>query len=226
MITGFKFNGKDFGEYGIMVNKCSPAQSSVQQYETIEIPGRAEKLKIFSNTRSNVQIIAECTIIEPGKIREIYSAFQGEGRFIHRDESDKYYRAAPEIITPQNIALYMNTMTITFDCNPFAYAVEDLVYQTNKKEFFINNLGSFYAQPVYRLNGTGTLTLEVNDDSDNKLIIPNIKDFCIVDAEKLLVHKDNVIMTSKGQIPFMAVGSNKVVTNADSIEIMMNTRWL
>ena len=222
-------NGVSSHEIDLYIDTPPMPPLQAPLFETITIAGRAEQLTFNQVSREDIQIDISAYMFDDTAYNPtaLYNYLANTQTLQTSKSADYVYRVSRLLnVVPSYRGHGKQFLQISFMCSPFRYSVSDTTYHTNKKEFFISNTGSFYAQPVYRLNGTGTLTLEVNDDSDNKLIIPNVKDFCIVDAEKLLVHKDNVIMTSKGQIPFMAVGSNKVVTNADSIEILMNTRWL
>lgn len=225
-MTGYSFNGTDFEEVGLLVTKCSPPPCSQEEYDEITIPGRFDTLRVEKKTRKRIQIIAECTVIEPDKLRDIYALFQGKGTFIHRDEQDKFYYAVPQIITPSNVILYMNTMTLTFDCSPYAYAADNEPVELTVSPSVVTNTGGIFCQPVYKLYGTGELTLTVNEDTDNTLTIPDVDGYVVADAEKLICHKDGTFMRCSGKIPFLGVGDNSIETNATKIEIIKNERWL
>lgn len=225
-MTGYSFNGTDFEEVGLLVTKCSPPPCSQEEYDEITIPGRFDTLRVEKKTRKRIQIIAECTVIEPDKLRDIYALFQGKGTFIHRDEQDKFYYAVPQIITPSNVILYMNTMTLTFDCSPYAYAADNEPVELTVSPSVVTNTGGIFCQPVYKLYGTGELTLTVNEDTDNTLTITDVDGYVVADAEKLICHKDGTFMRCSGKIPFLGVGDNSIETNATKIEIIKNERWL
>lgn len=224
--TGYSFNGTDFGTLGLIVTKCSPPPCSQEDYEEITIPGRFDTLRVVKKTRQRIQIAAECTVTEPDCLRDVYALFQGKGTFIHRDESDKFYYAVPQIITPSNVILYMNTMTITFDCSPYAYSTDNEAVELTQFPATLTNSGGMFCQPVYKLYGTGDLTLTVNEDTVNKLTIPNVDGYVTADAEKLICHKDGTFVRCSGKIPFLNTGDNYIETNATKIEIIKNERWL
>lgn len=225
-MTGYSFNGTDFGEVGLIVTKCSPPPCSQEEYDEITIPGRFDTLRVEKKTRKRIQIIAECTVVEPDRLRDIYALFQGKGTFIQRDEPDKFYYAVPQIITPSNVILYMNTMTLTFDCSPYAYAADNEAIEITAASATINNAGGVYSQPVWKLYGTGELTLTVNEDNDNALVITDVDGYVIADAEKLICHKAGTFKRCSGKIPFLNVGDNYIQTNATKIEVTKNERWL
>lgn len=224
-MSKFIFNDISSDELGLIVTKTPVPPCQQELRDTIYIPG-GNTIQAYNKIRQNTSIIIDTTVVEPFRLRDIYSKYQGAGKLILSNEPDKYYRAVCNPMSPKNIAMYMNNITFEFECEPFAYAVSNEPVEYTSQEVKLTNNGSYYSQPVYKLYGEGDLTLVVNNDTQNMLIVYGVDEFAVIDTEKLLVHKDGKFLKSKGKLPFLNIGDNIIQTNASKIEITKNERWL
>lgn len=225
IMSTFTFNGVSSDTLGLIVTKTPVPPCQQEMYETIYIPG-GNTVHNLKKYRQNVSILIETTVIEPDRLRDIYSTFQGTGKLILSNEPDKYYKAVCRPLSPQNIALYMNSIAFEFECEPFAYSVNNEPVEYTSHEIWLTNSGTYYCQPIYKLYGNGNLTLVVNNDINNTFTVYDVDEYVTVDAEKLLVHKNGTFLKSKGKLPFLNIGDNRIQTNAIKIEITKNERWI
>lgn len=226
-MSKFIYNGIDSDELGLLINSITPPPCSQEEYENIQIPGRPESLRVNKKTRQNISITVNATIIEPHKLRTIYYSLQGQGKLISSKEPDKFYYASPQIITPENIVLEYHTMSIAFDCLPFAYLLDNVPVTLTSSESTIDISGNVYCQPVYKIYGNGDITLRVNNTPE-PLRLRDVSEYVIVDSTALMCHKDGIVVWNSGKLPFMAPGTNivKWSGNASKIEIVKNERWI
>ena len=232
-MTELIYNGVKLTTLGVIVNAVSPPPCSQAEYEMITIPGREERLRSMKKTRPNIPITAELTITEPNRLRELYAVLQGYGKLILPSEPDKYYNAVPQVITPQNIVMYMHKMTVGFECEPFAYAVDneiiipELIGAVGGKACTVDVSGTYYSQPIYTILGNGDITLQVNQ-TDKPLIIYAVNGRVTVDCVSMMVHKDHKSVKNAGLLPFLNIGSNYLLLKGEvkGIEITKNERWL
>lgn len=222
------YSGVSSDTLGIMINQVIVPPSSVEEYEMIKIPGRPEPIRSNLKTRSPIMIEVEATIVEENKLRQIYSTFQGTGRLIISTESDKYYNASAQVITPDNIARYMNKITLGFECQPFAYAVNNdpVELEISGSAASIEIGGGYYCQPIYRITGSGDITLSVNRASP--LTLYNVDGYVTVDTTTMMCHKNGVHVKSSGKLPFLSPGTNMLSwsSNVTKMEVTKNERWL
>ena len=216
-------------DVGIMINRVVVPPSSVEDYQMISIPGRLEPLRSDLKTRQPIMITAEATIVEDNMLRQIYSTFQGVGQLIISTEPDKYYNASAQVITPDNIVRYMNKITLGFECQPFAYAVNNdpvTVAAEGLNAASIEIGGSYYCQPIYQITGSGDITLSVNGASP--LTLYDVDGSVTVDATLMMCHKNGVNVKSSGKLPFMSPGTNYMSwsSNVTKMEVTKNERWL
>ena len=223
------YSGVSSDTLGIMVNQIIVPPSSVEEYEMIKIPGRPEPLRSNLKTRPPIQIEVEATIVEDNVLRQIYSTFQGTGKLIRSTEPDKYYNASAQVITPENIARYMHKITLGFECMPFAYAVSNdpVELEISGSAATIDVGGGYYCQPIYKIYGSGDITLTVNG-TGNPLKLYEVDEYVTVDTAVLICHKNGAHVKNSGKLPFLSPGTNMLSwsSNATAVEVIKNERWL
>lgn len=215
-------------DIGIMINRVVVPPSSQEDYQMISVPGRLEPLRSNLKTRPPIMITAEATIVD-NTLRQIYSTFQGVGQLIISTEPDKYYNASAQVITPDNIVRYMNKITLGFECQPFAYAVDNEPVDLENEGLNAASIeigGSYYCQPIYQITGSGDITLRVNGASP--LTLYNVDGYVTVDTALMMCHKNGVNVVSSGKLPFMSPGTNMISwsSNVTKMEVTKNERWL
>lgn len=216
-------------DIGIMINRVVVPPSSQEDYQMISIPGRQEPLRSDLKTRQPIMITAEATIVEDNMLRQIYSTFQGVGQLIISTEPDKYYNASAQVITPDNIVRYMNKITLGFECQPFAYAVDNEPIDLKNEGLNTASIeigGSYYCQPIYQITGSGNITLSVN--SASLFTLYNVDGYVTVDTALMMCHKNGLHIKSSGKLPFMSPGTNYLSwsSNVTKMEVTKNERWL
>ena len=216
-------------DIGIMINRVVVPPSSVEDYQMIAIPGRQEPLRSDLKTRQPIMITAEATIVEDNMLRQIYSTFQGVGQLIISTEPDKYYNASAQVITPDNIVRYMNKITLGFECQPFAYAVSNdpVELEISGSAATIDVGGGYYCQPIYKIYGSGDITLTVNG-TGNPLKLYEVDEYVTVDTAVLICHKNGAHVKNSGKLPFLSPGTNMLSwsSNVTAVEVTKNERWL
>lgn len=219
------FNNITSESLGLIVTKTPVPPCQQQSYETVYVPD-GPTLYNDSKTRENVSILIECTVIEPGKLRQIYAAMQGAGNLILSNEPDVYYKAHCKSLTPTNIAQYMNAIVFEFDCEPYAYAVSNDPVNVTDNDTALEVGGSYFCQPVYKIYGSGDITLTVNR-TNKPLKLFSVDGYATVDSTLLMCHKDGTLVKNSGFLPFLEVGTNRIQWNGlvSKIEITKNERW-
>ena len=216
-------------DIGIMINRVVVPPYSQEDYQMIAIPGRPEPIRSNLKTRQPIMITAEATIVEDNMLRQIYSTFQGVGQLIISTEPDKYYNASAQVITPDNIVRYMNKITLGFECQPFAYAVNNgsvTVTAEGLNAASIEIGGSYYCQSIYQITGSGDITLSVNGASP--ITLYDVDGSVTVDTALMMCHKNGLHVKSSGKLPFMSPGMNYLSwsSNVTKMEVTKNERWL
>lgn len=148
----FKFNGIDSRNLGLIITETPFRPSWAESVDEITIPGRAEIIKNPSGTYDNQSLTINAVISDSSKINDIYSALSGEGKLILSTAPNEYINCRVEPLIPQGVALDMAELPITFDCYPFAYAVEPTVAEIGTSFTEVNNTSSVYSAPIIKIS--------------------------------------------------------------------------
>lgn len=221
-------NGVSSHTVGLYVDTPPMPSHVTQNYETIQIPGRDEGIIYKQTIREDEPVtinayLFDNTAYEP---QALYS-FLSAAKTLTTSKSDNYYRKVKrlESITPTYQGHGKQFLAITFICSPYKYLVDNDAVTLRGSDTLIENDCAEICEPVFTLKGSGTIQLTVNGET---LAIPNVSGYCTVDAEKLLVYKDNAIIAgTRGKIPKFNIGTNRVQTNASpGSAVVLNRRWI
>lgn len=148
----FKFNGIDSRNLGLIITETPFRPSWAESVDEITIPGRAEVIKNPNGTYDNQPLTISAVISDKSKINQIYSTLTGEGKLILSTAPNEYINCRVEPLIPQGVALDMAELPITFDCCPFAYAVEPTVAEIGTSFTEVNNTSSVYSAPIIKIS--------------------------------------------------------------------------
>lgn len=148
----FTFNGVDSRDLGLILPGTPFRPSWSEQVEEIIIPGRPEVIKNPNGIYDNQSLQINAIISDSSKIRQIYSVLTGEGRLILSTNTDEYINCRVETLIPMGVALDMAELPITFDCYPFAYAIEPTAVEIGTDYTSVNNTSSIYSAPIIKID--------------------------------------------------------------------------
>lgn len=236
------YNGKSFESLGLIIRKAIVPPNSAEKRRTISIP---DGPVIIENTkvRDPVSFQIECTVVEPGKLRDIYAMCQKEGILILPDEPDKYYYGILTVSTPKNIILYYNNITFTMTAEPYAYAVNnpEIICSLQDgaswyKYTNVSNAGTAECEPVYRVttpgggsfdiwiqvNGKKTFGCRINVDEEDTIRIDV--------QNKIILNSHDQIITHKAVEDFTKLvlppgDSTICISNCTQLKLVKNERW-
>lgn len=219
-------------DIGIWVDTPPMPPMAEQVYREINIPDREESLTVIDETYNDIPLAVKAYIFDNTyDITSVYSWLRGAKKLRFKD-SDYYYRVKQVKPPTINYQGHGKTMiTLNFVVSPFRYLKTDTVIESTTTTTTVQNNGTVYCQPQYKIYGSGTLTLKVDDDT-NKIKITGVDGYVTVDAERMLIYKDSsTFLSGEGVIPFLDVGSSSVIVTPQSsgdtftkVEITRNQR--
>jgi len=232
-ITGRDYiviNGVSSETVGLYIDTPPMPPMQPRNFQNVIIPNRPETLTMQDVTRSDIQIDINTYLFndeQSADPSEIYAFLDQAETLSTSKNADFEYRVRRLLsIIPAYQGHGKQLLTISFICSPYRYSTDNEASEITQLPSVVENSGSMFCQPIYKLYGNGELTLTVNEDDDNALVIPDVEGYVIVDAEKMICHKDGTFMRCSGLIPFLATGDNYIQTNATKIELTKNERWL
>jgi len=218
-------------DIGIWVDTPPMPPMAEQVYRELTIPDREENLTVADESYKDIQLAVKAYIFDNAyDMTTVYSWLRGAKKLRFKDD-DYYYRVKKVLPPTLNYSGHGKTMiTLNFVVSPFRYIKVDTTVVSTTSTTTVLNTGNVYCRPQYKIFGSGTITLKVDDDT-NKIVISNVDGYCIVDAERMLVYKDSTFLSTTGIIPFLDVGSSSVIVTPQSsgdtftkIEITRNQR--
>ena len=219
-------------DIGIWVDTPPMPPMAEQVYRELTIPDREENLTVADESYKDIPLAVKAYIFDNAyDMTTVYSWLRGAKKLRFKDD-DYYYRVKKVLPPTLNYSGHGKTMiTLNFVVSPFRYFVVDTTVVSTTSTTTVQNLGNVYCRPQYKIFGSGTLSLKVDDDN-NKIKITGVDGYVIVDAERMLIYKDSsTFLSGEGVIPFLDVGSSSVIVTPQSssdtftkIEITRNQR--
>lgn len=160
----FVFNGTDSRDLGLILPETPFRPSWAESVDEITIPGRPEVIKNPNGTYPNQSLTINAVISDSSKIQQIYSTLSGEGKLILSTAPSEYINCRVEPLIPQGVALDMAELPITFDCYPFAYAVEPTTTEIGTDITTVSNTSSVYSAPIITIKMAKTASTILKGD--------------------------------------------------------------
>lgn len=231
-MLSFTFRGKNsYTDFGIIIKKRPPVVLPERRIEHIEVLGRHGTLTIDDETYKQFQLQIECAFVNSNYMNKAHDIKKwlmgGYDKLIFSDESDKYYIA--QVANKVDIVKTINAFRefiIIFDCQPFAYAVDNNVIALTAPGSIFNP-GTVDSEPIITVYGSGDITLTINGEN---IYLYNVTDYITIDSVLMDAYKDTVLKNNDmlGEFPELTPGENSIswIGNVTKIEITPNWRWL
>lgn len=219
-------------EVGLYVDTPPLPPMALRKYSMFETEELGQSLTLGHDFFEDVTLNISCFVFDYGKnidINAVYAWLRGKQKLQTSIYNDWYYyiKQIPAVL-PSYSGKGLYKLDISFVCSPYRYNINNDIITVDKKDTVITVDGTYYTRPVYKIFGSGEITLIVNDDTEHALTIYDVSDYVVVDCEKMMIHKDGVWQKNKGVLPFFDVGANVVsfAGNVEKIEIIKNERWI
>lgn len=217
---------------GLAINEMPPITKPSIRTNTEEIDGRDGDIV----TRLGYSAYdKEMTIGLYGSydLDEIMSYFNQSGTIIFSTESDKYYNFEILEQIDYEKLLKFKTATITMHCQPFKYEVNETPIALVSGDNVVRNKGNIYSKPIMHIEGTGTITISLEDNQIFNIVMGDNTEIEI-DIEKLEAYNPNDgtllnrIVTGDYDDFKLEVGNNTITLGGTitSANITMYSRWL
>lgn len=203
-------------------------QMPEQIYKEIQIPGREESLIEKEDRYADIPVTITAYVFDKlYNVNALYSNIRNAEILKTSYDGTTYYKVKRVMpIVPQYMGNGKTKLVITFMCSPFRYLNETVI--TINEYTTITNPTNYWSKPVYRIYGSGTVRLRVNDTT-NALQIRDIEDYAVVDTERVIAYNaDKKVYYTTGNFPLLPVGESTIYWdgNVTEIKLLPNWRWL
>lgn len=182
-------------DIGIWVDTPPMPPMAERAFREIAIPDREETLIIADDSYKDMQLAVKAFIFNTSyDMTNVYSWIRGAKKLRFKN-SDYYYRVKKVMPPTLNYSGHGKTMiTLNFVVSPFRYFKTDPIITSTEQTLTVLNSGNTYCRPIYKITGSGMMTLTVNDGDyytheDATIHLPNVEDYVIIDAERTLAYK-------------------------------------
>ena len=235
----FTFKGTDSRSMGLQIIQMPLPEKSACSVKDITIPGRNTQLHRHTSERgcTDKTIIVEIT--SSADPHAIFAWLDGDaGDLILSDTPDRKYTAYVCGAVPgSRINPSYRSLSITFRCDPFAYAIANTPLICATSPAIFQTIGTIYSEPVITVTGSGEITLTVNGVA---LRITGVTGNVTIDVPRRLAYytdgngkKTACLDHTYGNLWDMLLvpdpdAFNRVswTGNATQVEITKNERWL
>ncbi len=216
-MMGFKFRGIHTSEFkGLVVKTLNNPLSPAKRIQRVNVMGNDGEY-IFENGYNNRFIEFKCSLakdtIKERRIiaRNIASWLSSAGDLVLDYENDKNYKV---IKTVSDISLAIeqawDDFNITFETEPFQYGGLKTLSFDNPSTVVVNNQGTYKADTIISITGTGSVTLTCGTQS---FTLTGMTGKLNVDSKKMLVYTDakvNGISKHSGNFIKLKPGNNTI----------------
>ena len=229
----FIFKGKKSTDMGLLLSSLPVVTKPKRKTNTVSIPGRngTETQDLATYEGYSLSIGCGFENIKEVDIDRLWKWLDGSGDLILSTEPSKVYKARIDnSISMTDVYWVIADFLVQFDVEPFKYAVNpqnDLIKMT-KKEMTLYNRGTYYAEPVITLYGSGDITATINGRGYS---CKNVEEFVTIDTPLQMIYKENENKNTAYQsreFPIFQTDANTIVlsSNITKAEIQPNWRWL
>lgn len=227
-VDKFWIDGKCSDFWDLYCDTIIFPQQAEQITREIQIPGREETLIEKEDSYADIPITITAYVFDKNyNVNALYSNVRKAEILKTSYDGTIYYKIKRTMpIIPQYEGNGKTKLVITFMCSPFRYLNESVITLTEYGT--VTNPTNYWSRPTFRIYGSGTVKLRVND-SVKALEIRDIEDCVTVDTERVIVYdNDKKIYYTTGNFPLFPVGESSVYWdgNVTRVQILPNWRWL
>lgn len=232
MNNWFSWNGVSCLQYGIYVTELPPPTIPAERVTHTNVPGRAGSLTTVEGDYIYDDVVLSCTcvIAEPSKIPAIAGWLRGSGTVTFADRAGGFYYATIANQIPFEKILRGNPhrmFTINFRGKPFWYMEDvnpEIVLPGLDTTVTLNNPGNVPSEPVFRITGTGEITLMVNGTI---IELSEMNGDITIDSQLQEAYNGTTSMNSNmsGDFPVLLPGQNAISWSGDITAMVIEPNW-
>lgn len=228
----FIFKGINSKKMRLQISTLPEIIKPKRRITSIVIAGRNGDLIEDSGTYEGYTLNIACGIehITQTELEKLWEWLDGAGDLILSTEPTRVYKARVDNnINLSDMYWVFQNFLLQFDVEPFKYSVnKSNDFVTLTKSGTLHNKGTYYAEPILKVYGSGTVSIQINGVSYS---CKNVTDYVTIDSTLQMVYKNNTNKNTDyiaNDFPKFKKGENNItfLSNVTKIEIEPNWRWL
>lgn len=228
----FIFKGINSRKMHIQISSLPEIVKPKRRTTSITILGRNGSEIEDSGTYEGYSLSIGCGVenITQAELERLWEWLDGSGDLILSTEPSRVYKARiDDSISLSDMYWVFQNFLVQFDVEPFKYSVNkknDFVTLT--KSGTLHNKGTYYAEPIIKVYGSGTVTVTINGKSYS---CKNVSEYVTIDSTIEMVYKNSINKNNDYLIrdfPKLKKGENTISFSGGTtkLEIEPNWRWL
>jgi phage-related protein len=238
------FNGHDlFAECGLIVQEKTDFSAPARDVTSQPVPGRNGNLILDNRRFENRQQKYTCVIAPwfasspaglaaaAGKLKSIL--MRNSGYLPLRDDytPGAFYRASyHSALDIEEILKQTGRVPLLFDCEPFIFTdVGQQAITITAASAVITNPEEYDARPKITINGSGNVTITINNSAGNNAFnLSGITTGTVIDSELMEVYQGTTSANSKmltPEFPIFTPGSNTIQRTGSVTSLVIIPRW-
>lgn len=218
-------------DVGLYVDTPPMFAMAGRKYNKIDIPDKDESDYIEHEKYEDVPLeIKAYSFSNSFDIQSVYNLIRNARTISYNSKPTREFHIKKvNGITPNYSGHGKNLITLSFVASPFRYFTANTPQTFSTGAFTVNNTGNFYSKPNYKVVGDGDITIKVTttDGEEQELTVYDVDEYCYINTERQVVHKNGDFLHTEGVLPLLDVGNNSFEITGDgytSIEITVNAR--
>ena len=232
----FIFRGIDSRDIGVVVEDMFDVHRPKRNVQTIQVPGRDGRLMQDDGTYDTYTISGKINCFG-APLSDVYAWLSGSGDLILGDEPTRSIRASAAAQvknTRFRCDGCYDSLTVSFDCQPFRYHGEQTEGANDipltSSPATVTNPGTYKSAPRIKIAGTGTAVLTIGtqivevEDLAGGVIIDSELGECFDLTETQL--KNSVVTLMDEDFPTLQPGANIISWTGTGVTgITITPRW-
>lgn len=229
-MVNIEFNGKTNEDFGLFISDIELRKKAKPRTKTITVEGRNGTLVDYLGSYEPYTRKVKLVNRRDSDISRVYEWLTGKGILrTSLDEGGFFYVDVLEGIERDYLgksyhAKIHHTVPVTFLVQPFFYldaGTRPLEITATKKLF---NIGTYEAEPIITVYGTGTGTVYINDQV---VTLSNLVAPLTIDCKLQEVFENNLPAGRKmqGDFPVLEMDSNTISFTGGITKLVITPRW-
>lgn len=218
-----EYNGKTTEQYDLVVTHLTRRMRAKERVERHEIEGRNGVVTDRLGTYESYSREMEITNIKEDKIMLVYDWLDGHGILKTSVDKGGFFKAeVVSAIEREHLACQFNSMVVEFEVDPFFYLNSGTEELSITGQVMLVNIGTIYSEPTIKVYGSGSGTIQINDQV---VTIPSISNYAIIDSTLKMTTKDGLPVKMIGDYPILPEGDSLISFSGGITKLEITPNW-